>query len=261
MYGAGWTPAYGSFTPIPGSLPGPMYGSAASMLGAGGAGASLASTAFNPEFGNSGFNSWDPSSYYGGEPGSGGFDVGGTPGLSELYNFLPEMFGGGGSMETGAGGIFGGGGAGGGSSGGWFDTLKKLYGQVKPYKGMYDVLSGGYNFMKGRQMDKLGAPGRQAGQQLQYLMSNPNAIQSYPGYQARQTAVARQMAARGYNMSGNEMAALAQADQGFRGEEMDRLAKISRDSLPANIASNQLQGNALNRMVYGAYRMFPEFGV
>ena len=96
---------------------------------------------------------------------------------------------------------------------------------------------------------------------LRNLYNNPNSITSMPGYEAGLTAVERKMAAQGYNGSGNMMAALQKYGGDFFNSEADRLATLAgakfapsggSQLLAGNIAGNQMQGNSLNSLIYGA---------
>lgn len=171
---------------------------------------------------------------------------------------------------------------GGGSS--FMEMLKKLYQQASPYKGLFDIARGAYGLSQSGKLGATGgpspqttalmAPGNAAATELARLTSNPEAITQLPGYQqllAERTQGARRaMAAGGYNMSGNEMAAIANLGGAqyneFRNAEMNRLggqiqpalnASTAADSraLAARTAQTQLQGNSINSLLYGLSRI------
>lgn len=113
----------------------------------------------------------------------------------------------------------------------------------------------------GAQADPFGPYRQQYAQQLSALSANPSLITKQPGYQAGIEAVQRTMAAGGYTGSGNEMAALAKYGGDFYNQTADRYASLAgaqfnpaagaQLNLTGNIAADQLEGNALNRGIFG----------
>jgi len=95
-----------------------------------------------------------------------------------------------------------------------------------------------------------------AAAKLDALMANPNSVTNLPGYQflAQQgtQGVERAMSARGYSMSGNEMLALQQQNQGLANQmynsEFDKLAMLSgANSSPSAGGTAGIQQNQQNR--------------
>lgn len=143
------------------------------------------------------------------------------------------------------------------------DQLKRMYKQIKPYSGALDVLKGLYGMSQGNKVGQLAKPGQMAGQQLQELLADPSRITSLPGYQEllkqRTTGLRRQMAAAGYNMSGNEMDAIANLGGAqymeFRNQEMARLQSLMQTAQNPVIAAGNARANSLNSIIYGVGRL------
>lgn len=132
----------------------------------------------------------------------------------------------------------------------WMDQLKRMYQTIKPYKGALDIGKGLYGLYNSRQMNALAKPGLEAAKRSAALTANPDPSQ-LPGYQARMLAIKREMAARGYNMSGNEMGAIANGGGAMMNDELQRLAMMTHAAQGPAQAATQLQGNSLNSIMYG----------
>lgn len=242
----------GGFTPAPG------FASTASFL-------SPSTASFSPSGdvnfpSNSGGSFADTLAGEGGGVGSSLAEMMNNPNLTSFLE--PGNFGfsssfGGSPFSLTPGGV-------GAEGGNFWDTLKRLYKQSAPYRGAFDVGRGVYGLFNSRGMGQLAAPGKAAAAELARLTNDPSAITSLPGYQQlqaeRMKAVTREMAARGYNMSGNEKIALAntggQLFNDFRNQELSRLSQVANTAMPPEVARTQLQGNSVNSIMQGLMKMF-----
>lgn len=176
-----------------------------------------------------------------------GGNVGGSSGGFGIQDLIKKLMGGGGNPLSGAGDLA--------------QLARSLFGGPnKAVGGLGDILAGIYGNSQAGKFNNLAGPGQAAAMQLQNLTNNPDAITSLPGYdalsKAREMAVSRRMAAQGYNMSGNEKTALADAGgqqfMEFRNTELDRLMRLAAGGVAPQTAATQLQGNSINRVLYGA---------
>lgn len=123
--------------------------------------------------------------------------------------------------------------------------------------GWGDLLSGGLGLWNASQLSKLGQPNAgQAGANanIAALMANPNSITSMPGWKAGEQAVTRSMAANGYLGSGNMMKALQDYGGDFYNKTLQTMSGLGAPTAGQteyNIGGTQLQGQALNRLLYG----------
>lgn len=241
--------SYGGYSAVPGSTHSIM-----SMLSQG-----MPSADFAPSGGNSmDFNGGGDTS----SPFASNTFLEGLPNL----DFLSQNAGGGfGNPSFNAldSSSYFGGGSGAAGGGDWMDMLKKIYSQTKPYRGAFDVARGVKGYMDSRAYGKMAQPGRNAAAQMQALMNNPDMVTNLPGYagmaKAREQAVARRMAAAGYNMSGNEKMAIADSGaelfQQYRNTELDRLGRIAGTQMAPQMAQTQLQGNSVNSILQGLMKL------
>lgn len=123
--------------------------------------------------------------------------------------------------------------------------------------GWGDILSGGLGLYNAMKLARMGAP--TAGQnganaQIASLMANPSSISSMPGYKAGEQAVLRSGAANGYLGSGNMMAALKDFGGDFYNKTLQTMGSLGQPmpgQTESTIGGMQLEGQALNRLLYG----------
>lgn len=167
------------------------------------------------------------------------------------YGDSSNPYNSGGFNVSGAGSLISalaGGGSGGGASGSGGSSLLQTL--MSLGSGIYGMTQSNAleNMAKAAigQSDPFGSQRPQYQQQLAALMQNPNAIFSDPGFKATldqgSTAVARQMAAGGYNGSGNEAVALQQFGQGAAQNYLAQQEQILGGFAGAGISPNPAPG-------------------
>lgn len=123
-----------------------------------------------------------------------------------------------------------------------------------------DMLSSLMGLYNARQLANMGRPtGVQSGAnaQAQYLLGGGD-MSKLPGWQAGQQAITRSMAANGYLGSGNMMKALQDYGGDFYNKTLQTMAGLGQTQpgqYEATVGGMQLQGQAINRMLYDLARM------
>lgn len=159
------------------------------------------------------------------------------------------------------------------NSGGSFgmEELMKMVMGKNPWGNIFNIGRGIYGLHQSRDMQKLAEQAMKTenpfgpyrdeyAQKLRGLYADPSSITKMPGYEAGIQAVNRGMAKSGYLGSGNQMTALQKFGGDFFNAEADRLAMLAgakfapgggSQLLQGSIAAKQLEGNALNTLIYG----------
>lgn len=165
--------------------------------------------------------------------------------------------------------------SGGGGMNDLLEILRKagvLPGQKGTLGNLFDIGRGIYGMYQGSKTKDIAEAAMRAenpfgpyrddyARRLAALYADPSSITKMPGYEAGLQAVERKMASQGYLGSGNMMTALHKYGGDFFNAEADRLATLAgakfapgggSQLLQGSIAGTQLQGNALNSIIYGA---------
>lgn len=160
------------------------------------------------------------------------------------------------------------------NSGGGFsmEELMKMVMGKNPWGNIFNIGRGIYGLHQSRDMQKLAEQAMKTenpfgpyrdeyAQKLRGLYADPSSITKMPGYEAGIQAVNRGLAKSGYLGSGNQMTALQKFGGDFFNAEAERLAMLAGAKFPpgggsqllqGSIAAKQLEGNALNTLIYGA---------
>lgn len=125
-----------------------------------------------------------------------------------------------------------------------------------------ELLRGGYGLYQANRLQQLGGPSpvnNMANANLRGMLASGN-VSGMPGYQAGLDAVSRQMAATGFNGSGNMATALMNYGNTFYNQNLQQYANLSQLGTQNqglyNIAAAQLGGQAMNTLGYGAVGLF-----
>lgn len=147
------------------------------------------------------------------------------------------------------------------------DWLKQLSKTASPYLnlasaglGLYSAGRAGKTPSPAPVYDPFAGQRAQYQQQLSRLSADPNYLTELPGYKAGLEATRRGMAAGGYNLSGNEEAALFQYGGNIYNQEATRLANLAGANVgpmvsgasPSNVAQAELVSRSLASLGYAA---------
>lgn len=147
------------------------------------------------------------------------------------------------------------------------DWLKQLAKTASPYLnlasaglGLYSASRAGKTPSPAPVYDPFAGQRGQYQQQLSRLSTDPNYLTELPGYKAGIEATRRGMAAGGYNISGNEEAALFQYGGNVYNQEATRLANLAGANIgpmvsgasPSNVAQADLVSRSLASLGYAA---------